>query len=53
MPPSGDYSLSIAPTDARVTENKTTMQYVFHFADHDYDGRGGVPVLYRVHQPME
>jgi hypothetical protein len=24
----GDYSLSIALTAARVTENKTTMQYV-------------------------
>jgi hypothetical protein len=28
MPPSGDYSLSIAPTAARATENKTMMLYV-------------------------
>jgi hypothetical protein len=28
MPPLGTYSLSIAPTAARVTANKTTMQNV-------------------------
>jgi hypothetical protein len=28
MPPLGNYSLSIAPTAARLKENKTTMQYV-------------------------
>jgi hypothetical protein len=28
MPPSGNYLLSITPTAARATENKTTMHYV-------------------------
>jgi hypothetical protein len=51
MPPSGDYSLSIAPAAARATANKTTMQNVFTL----------LAVLmavaarryYRAHHPME
>jgi hypothetical protein len=52
MPPSGDYSLHIAPVAARVTANKTKMQKCVHFADH-FDGRGGAPLLFHTHRPME
>jgi hypothetical protein len=52
MPTSGDYSLRIAPAAARATANKTTMQNTPPFAGH-FDGRGGAPVLYRAHRPME
>ncbi len=52
MPPSGKYSLCIAPAAARATANKTTTKTCTHFAGH-FDGCGGVPVQYRTHCPME
>ena len=52
MPPSGDYSLHIAPAAARGTANKNNDVKCVHFAGCS-DGRGGVPVLYRTHHPME
>jgi hypothetical protein len=52
MPPSGDYSLRIAPVAARATANKTTMKKFTNFAGH-FDGRGGALEQYRAHRPME
>ncbi len=52
MPPSSNYLLCIAPAAARATENKTTKKKWTNFAGH-FDGRGGVPVKYRAHCPME
>ncbi len=51
-PPSGDYSLRIAPAVARVTANKTMMKKWANFVGH-FDGRGSAPVQYRAHHLME
>jgi hypothetical protein len=51
-PPSGDYSLRIAPAAAGVTANKTTMKKCTNFAGH-FDGHGRVPVQYRAHHLIE
>jgi len=52
MPPSGDYSLHIAPATARATAYKMKMQNTPPFAGH-FDVRSGAPVLYRAHGPIE
>jgi hypothetical protein len=51
-PPSGDYLLHIALEVVRGTANKTTTKKWTNFAGH-FDGRGGAPVQYLVHCPME
>ncbi len=50
-PPSGDYSLRIAPSAARVAIKSTMMQRT-HFAGR-FDGHRNTAVLYRTHCPME
>ncbi len=51
-PPSGNYSLHIAPAVARATANKmATKNIPKRLAI--FDGRGGAPVQYRVHCPIE
>jgi hypothetical protein len=52
MPPSGNYSLRIAPAAARATANKTTTNKCTKKTGH-FDGCGGAPVQYRVHCPIE
>jgi len=52
MPPSGDYSLRIAPAAARATINTTMSKMAPPFAGH-FDGRGDAVVRYRSHHPME
>jgi hypothetical protein len=50
--PSGDYLLCISLAAAGTTANKTTMTKCTNFAGR-FDGRGGAPVRYRAHCPME
>jgi hypothetical protein len=50
--PSGNYSLCIAPATAGATAKKTTIKKCTNFSGH-FDGRGGVPVQYRMHRLME
>jgi hypothetical protein len=52
MPPLGDYLLRIAPAAARATANKTTTKKCTNFVGH-FDGRGGAPVQYCAHCPIE
>jgi hypothetical protein len=52
MLPLGDYLLRIALAAARATANKTTIKKWANFAGH-FDGRGGAPVQYRAHCPIE
>ncbi len=47
-PPSGNYSLRIAPADARTTINHTTMNNYTYFAGR-FDGHRNVAVRYRTH----
>jgi hypothetical protein len=49
---SGDYLLRITPVAARATANKMAMKKWANFAGH-FDCRGGAPVQYRTHFPME
>ncbi len=49
--PLGNYSLLITPAAARATANKANKTWT-NFAGH-FNGRGGVPVQYRTHCPME
>jgi hypothetical protein len=51
-PPSGDYSLRIAPAAARVTANDTTTKKWTNFDGH-FDGGGDAPEQYRSHCLME
>jgi hypothetical protein len=51
-PPLGDYSLRIAPAAARATANETTTKKCTKKTGH-FDGRGGAPIQYRVHRPIE
>jgi hypothetical protein len=51
-PPSGNYSLRIAPAAARATGKQTTINKYTYKGDH-VDGCGGALVQYRVHRPME
>jgi hypothetical protein len=51
-PPSGNYSLRIAPAAVRATANKMTTKKCTKKTGH-FDGRGGAPVQYRVHCPIE
>jgi hypothetical protein len=51
-PPSGNYSLYIAPAATRATANETTMKKCTKKTGH-FDGRSGVPVQYHVHRPIE
>jgi hypothetical protein len=50
--PLGNYSLRIAPVAARATANETMMKKCTKKTGH-FDGRGGAPVQYRVHRPIE
>jgi hypothetical protein len=52
MLPSGDYLLSIAPAATWATANKTTTKKRTKKTGH-FDGRGGAPVQYRTHRPIE
>jgi hypothetical protein len=52
MPPSGNYSLRIAPAAIRATSKQTTMKKYTYFAGH-FDGHVDVLVRYRVHCLME
>jgi hypothetical protein len=52
MPPLVDYLLRIAPAAARATANKTTMKKCTKKTGH-FDGRGGAPVQYHTHHPIE
>jgi hypothetical protein len=52
MPPLGNYLLRIAPAATRATGKQITIKKYTYFAGH-FDGRGGVPVQYRVHRPIE
>ncbi len=52
MPPSGNYSLHIAPVATRATANKTMMKKYTYFAGL-FDGHVYAPVHYRAHRPME
>jgi hypothetical protein len=51
-PPSGDYSLRIAPAAARATGKQTTINKYIKRNGH-FDGRGGALEQYRVHHPIE
>jgi hypothetical protein len=51
-PPLGNYSLCIAPVATRATANKMTTKKCTKKTGH-FDGRGGAPVQYRVHCPIE
>jgi hypothetical protein len=51
-PPSGNYTLRIAPAAARATGNETMTKICTHFAGH-IDGCGGVLVRYCSHHPIE
>jgi hypothetical protein len=51
-PPLGKYLLRIAPAAARATANKTMTKKCTNKTGH-VDGRGGAPVQYRVHCPIE
>ena len=50
-PPLGNYSLRIASAAARATANETTKKCTKKTGH--FDGRGGAPVQYRVHCPIE
>jgi hypothetical protein len=50
--PSGNYLLCMAPAAARETANKTTTKKNTKKTGH-FDGRGGAPVQYRAHCPIE
>ncbi len=52
MPPLVDYSLRITPAAARATANKMMTKKLTKKTGH-YICRGGVPVLYRAHCPIE
>jgi hypothetical protein len=52
MPPSGNYSLRIAPAAARATANKTTTNKCTKKAGH-FDGHGGALVQCRAHCLIE
>jgi hypothetical protein len=52
MPPSGNYSLLIAPAAARATANETMTKKSTKKNCH-FDGRGSVLVQYRMHRPIE
>jgi hypothetical protein len=51
-PPLSNYLLCIAPLAARASANKTTKKKWTNFAGH-FNGRGGAPVQYRTHCPIE
>jgi hypothetical protein len=51
-PPSGNYSLRIAPAATRATGKQTTNNKYIKRNGH-FDGRGGAPVQYHVHFRME
>ncbi len=48
-PPSGNYSLRIAPGAARATANKVATKKRINFAGH-FDGHGAAPVQYHAHR---
>jgi hypothetical protein len=52
QPPSGNYSLCIAPAAARATGKQTTINKYTKKGGHVH-GCSGAPVQYRVHRPME
>jgi hypothetical protein len=52
MPPSGEYSLRIAPAATRAIANETTTKKSTKKTGH-FDGRGTAPVQYRAHCPVE
>jgi hypothetical protein len=47
-----DYLLRITPVAARATANKRATKKRINFAGR-FDGRGGAPVQYRAHCPIE
>jgi hypothetical protein len=51
-PALSDYSLCIAPVATRATGKQTTINKYSYKAGR-FDGRGGAPVQYRVHCPIE
>jgi hypothetical protein len=51
-PPSGNYSLRIAPAAARATINKTTIKQYTHFAG-SFDGHCNEAVRFRAQRPIE
>jgi hypothetical protein len=52
MPPSGEYSLRIAPAATRATGKQTTINKYTYKAGH-FDGHGNAMVCNRAHCPME
>jgi hypothetical protein len=52
MLPSGNYSLRIAPGATKATASKTTTTKCTKKTGH-FDCRGGAPVQYRTHRPIE
>jgi hypothetical protein len=50
--PLGNYSLRIAPANARATGKQTTINKYTKRNGH-FDGRGGAPVQYCAYCPME
>jgi hypothetical protein len=52
MPPSGNYSLCIAPVAAKATDKQTTINKYTYFAGR-FDGHDDAPVRNRTHHPRK